>query len=134
MKTERVFSKALKALGGSRGTKNAATGRWVMVPTSPEYPGTVQHRPRVPAAERRRRNLSFLAAFIIGTFVLGLLPVFRVLLFVNLGADIVLIAYLVAVLVFAARPVAVRQQPTHDGRLADEGLRHPEAAGYASNS
>jgi hypothetical protein len=49
---------------------------------------------RSTAAERRRRNLTYLAVFIIVTFLLGIVPSLRFLLVLNLVADVVLILYL----------------------------------------
>ena len=49
---------------------------------------------RSSAAERRRRNLTYLAVFIIVTFLLGLLQPLRFLLVFNLIADVMLILYL----------------------------------------
>lgn len=79
-------------------------GRNILVPPKPSYPmpgerltalGTPARGRRSSAAERRRRNLTHLAVFIIVTFVIGIaVPPLRFLLVLNLIADVLLIAYL----------------------------------------
>jgi predicted MFS family arabinose efflux permease len=74
-------------------------GRSILVPQKTDYPlGGVASGPmrqlRSSAAERRRRNLTYLAIFIIATFLIGLVPQLRFLLIVNLVADLLLIVYL----------------------------------------
>jgi hypothetical protein len=79
-------------------------GRNILVPPKPAYPahgqrltplGSPARGRRSSAAERRRRNLTHLAVFIIVTFVIGIaLPPMRFLLVLNLVADVLLIAYL----------------------------------------
>lgn len=124
METEKMFRRALKALRGPSRQRTGFGGRWVLVPPSAEHPsaGGAPAR-RVSAAERRRQNLTYLATFIIATFLLGLFKPLRFLLFVNLVADAALISYLLAVVYFAARPGAVRPR----GEV--EAERPPEAAG-----
>jgi hypothetical protein len=78
-------------------------GRNILVPPKPTYPTrgealTPLGRPvrgtRSTAAERRRKNLTYLAVFIIATFLLGIVPMLRFLLVLNLVADVALILYL----------------------------------------
>jgi hypothetical protein len=73
-------------------------GRSILVPQKTDYPLGVSGGPgrqlRSSAAERRRRNLTYLAIFIIATFLIGLIPQLRFLLIVNLVADVLLIVYL----------------------------------------
>jgi hypothetical protein len=77
-------------------------GRNILVPPKPAYPLQGQQltplgRPlpsgRMTAAERRRRNLTYLAAFNIVTFLIGLAPPMRFLLIGHLVGDALLIAY-----------------------------------------
>jgi site-specific recombinase len=82
-------------------------------------------RQRVPAAQRRRQNLTWLVGFIVVTFLLGLTRPLRPLLLVNLVADVALIAYVGAVIYFAARPVDVGA----GAMRAENAQRPPEAAG-----
>lgn len=102
--TERMFRRSLSALGGRRRGPTVLGGRNILVPPKPVYPlpgqslsplGTPSRGRRSSGAERRRRNLTHLAVFIIATFVLGIaLPPLRFLLVLNLIADVLLIAYL----------------------------------------
>lgn len=105
--TERMFRRSLNALAGRRRGPAVLGGRNILVPPKPVYPvprgrltplGTPARGGRPTAADRRRRNLTFLAVFIIVTFVLGLfVQPLRFLLVLNLIADVMLIAYLGAV-------------------------------------
>lgn len=135
LRTEKMFRRALSALGGPRRPRgDAPGGRWVLVPPSSDYPrkrmmagGPAPGGPRkgMSAADRRRRNLTFLAGFIIVTFLLGLIPALKFLLVVNVIADVLLITYLVAAIVFAARPV-----PPQRARVESfPDVSPPEAAG-----
>lgn len=108
--TERMFQRTLRALG-RRPTRSVLGGRSILVPPKTPYPhgsppaGYEPGRLRYPsAAERRRRNLTYLAVFIIATFLLGLVPALRFLLVANLVADVLLILYLAAVLFLAVWP------------------------------
>lgn len=102
--TERMFRRSLQALGGRRRAPTVMGGRNILVPPKPSYPmpgerltalGTPARGRRSSAAERRRRNLTHLAVFIIVTFVIGIaVPPLRFLLVLNLIADVLLIAYL----------------------------------------
>jgi hypothetical protein len=98
-----MFRKSLSALGGRRRGSNPLGGRNILVPPKPVYPlrgqtltplGSPIRGGRSSAAERRRRNLTYLAIFIISTFLLGILPPLRFLLVLNLVADVMLILYL----------------------------------------
>ena len=135
IRTEMMFHRALKAMAGPRRPRDAMGGRWVMVPRTSDYPryrertggragaASATSSARRSAAERRRRNMTALSAFVIVTFFTGLLPPLDFLLWPCLLASVLLIAYVVAALVFAARPVAVQQ------RTATEDVRPPEVAG-----
>lgn len=110
--TERMFQRALRALG-KRQTGSVLGGRSILVPPKTPYPygtgpGPLSQRTgrslRSSAAERRRRNLTYLAMFIIATFLLGLIPALRFLLVINLIADVLLIIYLAAALYLAVWP------------------------------
>jgi hypothetical protein len=101
--TERMFRRSLNVLGGRRRGQSALGGRQILVPPKPVYPvpggrltplGSPIRTGRPTAAERRRRNLTYLAVFIIATFLLGILPPLRFLLVFNLIADVMLILYL----------------------------------------
>src|SRR5207244_4478489 len=98
------------AIGGPRRARTTAVGgRWVLVPPAssqplglPGAPGTARRR---TAAERRSRNLTVLAGFIILTFIAGMgLRGLRFLLVIHVVADVVFVAYFLAALYFAARP------------------------------
>jgi hypothetical protein len=86
--------------------------RSILVPRKTDYPAgqvdTVGGRPirplRATAAERRRKNLTYLAIFIIVTFVTGLIPGLHFLLFVNVIADVLLVLYLGAAFYLAVWP------------------------------
>jgi hypothetical protein len=76
---------------------------------------------RPTAAARRRKNLTYLASFIVGTFLLGLLPPLRFLLIFNLIADVMLIAYLgLAVYMTVWPPERERFVETADPALAPQ--------------
>lgn len=113
--TERMFRRSLSALAGRRRGPNVLGGRNILVPPKPVYPtsraghltplGTPARGGRPTAADRRRRNLTYLAVFIIATFVLGLfVQPLRFLLVLNLIADVLLIAYLGAVVYLVVWP------------------------------
>ncbi len=115
MDTERMFRRSLRALGGRGAAKQSVLGgRSILVPPKAPYPlqeGMVgRRRPQTPASrtasERRRRNLTYLAVFIIATFLLGVFPPLRFLLVVNLIADVMLIVYLGLALYLAVWPPA----------------------------
>lgn len=109
--TEKMFRRSMRTLG-SRRPRSAVGARSILVPPKPDYPvgsmaaeaarARAQHAPT--AAERRRRNLTYLAMFIIATFFLGLVPGLRFLLIVNLVADLLLILYLVLALYLSVWP------------------------------
>ena len=129
--TEKMFRRALRALGGSRrSSDDVVGGRNVLVPRKAEYPvgrtGFGAYA-RPTAAERRKRNLTNLAIFIIVTFLLGLIPALRFLLVLNLIADVLLIAYLGAAMYFAA--FAKRPEPMSGIRTFEREITPPEAAG-----
>ncbi len=102
--TERMFRRSLRALGGKRSRPTGLGGRNILVPPKPSYPLrggelTPLGRPvrgggRSTAAERRRKNLTYLAVFNIVTFLIGLLPPLRFLLVPHLIGDVLLILYL----------------------------------------
>ncbi len=132
MKTEKMFSRALRALGAQRGSRESVLGgRRILVPRQSDYPAAPgspmpqRETGKPSAAERRRRNLAVLAAVIIVTFLLGLIPALRFLLVINLIADVLLIAYLVAAMVYAARPVQPQARRGSEERQASP----PEVAG-----
>jgi hypothetical protein len=98
-------------------------GRNILVPPKPIYPvsgqaltplGRPMGRGRLTAAERRRRNLTFLAAFNIVTFVIGLVPAMRFLLIPHLLGDVLLILYLALAVYMAnfAPPSRTERVPT----------------------
>lgn len=136
MRTEAMFARALKAMSGTKRPGSMLAGRWVMVPRTrdyPEYPARKRGQSRqtsggrVSAAERRRKNMVALAAFIIVTFLPGWLFHVQFLLVINLIADILLVAYIAAAIWFAARPV---NAPADAGN-AQGDVRPPEVAGGA---
>lgn len=133
IRTEKMFRKALRAIGSDMGSKGTVGGRRILVPPSSEFPvdagvnGTRSGR-RMSAADRRRKNLTWLAGFIVATFVLGLFPALRFLLVLNLVADVLLIAYLGATLYFAARPAETKPRPRTERRHHPEHPA-PEAVG-----
>jgi hypothetical protein len=120
--TERMFRRSLRALGGRRRGPVALGGRNILVPPKPSYPlhggaltplGRPMRGTRSTAAERRRRNLTYLAVFNIVTFVIGLIPALRFLLVPHLIGDILLILYLgLAVYMTVWPPVSERSAPT----------------------
>jgi hypothetical protein len=92
--------------------------RSVLVPPKPAYPVQMDARTigkplraRSSAAERRRKNLTYLAIFIIGTFLLGLVPSLRFLLVFNIIADVLLILYLGLALYIAVWPPPSERDP-----------------------
>ncbi len=137
--SERVFRRGLSALG-RRQRQPVLGGRSILVPPKSPYPlqrGPVQFGQGAPvrsaartAAARRRRNLTNLAIFIIATFVLGMVPPLRFLLWLNLVADIALILYLGLALFMAVWPgpekesVPVMQQeaPPQAAAAGDAGF------------
>lgn len=119
-----MFRRALRALG-SKGDGDAVLGaRRVLVLRKAEYPPRSQSvrsedgapRRRATAADRRRRNLTALAVFIIVTFFGGLIGELRFLLVANLVACILLIAYLGAAIYYTARTTRSRQPSTAYGQ------------------
>jgi hypothetical protein len=119
--TERMFRKSLRALG-RRPRQGVLGGRSILVPPKSPYP--LQSGPLGPglrprssgqtAAARRRRNLTYLAVFIIATFVLGMLPPLRFLLIVNLIADVMLVLYLALAMYMAVWPAAAERREVTD--------------------
>jgi hypothetical protein len=118
--TERMFRRSLRALGGKRRSPQAMGSRTILVPPKPVYPLQGQRltplgRPvssRSNAAERRRRNLTYLATFNIITFLIGLLPPMRWLLVPHLLGDVLLILYLgMAAYMTAWPPQSERKVP-----------------------
>lgn len=98
--------RSLRALGSRRartGGGGMIGGRSILVLNKPERPGgrAAGGSGHATAAERRRRNLTVLAGFIVVTFVLGLIPALRFLLLVNVVADVLLVLYLGAALYIA---------------------------------
>ncbi len=135
LRTEMMFQRTLKALGGPRSP--SASGRIILAPRTADYPvqpltsRTTTTTPRAnahreTAADRRRRNLSALSGFIIVTFLLGwLIQPLRFLLVINFIADLLLLAYLAAAAYVANWPVT-SASPTP--RPATQ-LHQPKAAG-----
>ncbi len=113
-------------------------GRNILVPPKPVYPMSGQTltplgRPvaggRSSAAERRRRNLTYLAVFNIVTFVIGLLPPTRFLLIPHLIGDVLLILYLgLAVYMTAWPPQSERRQERNAEALPQQ--RVAEGGGF----
>jgi hypothetical protein len=90
-------------------------------------PGRARRR---AAADRRRQNLTWLAGFIVITFLLGLIPALRFLLVINLVADILLIAYLgLAVYIAARPPTETRTRAAPPTPAYEPDIRRPEVAG-----
>lgn len=97
---------------GRRQGPSMLGARSILVPRKPDYPSgtvdTIGGRPvrplRPSAAERRRKNLTYLAIFIIATFVMGLIPGLRFLLVINVIADVLLVLYLGAAFYLAVWP------------------------------
>jgi len=134
IQTEMMFRRALRAIGSTpRRGSGAVGGRSVLVPPKSQYPladlGGPSHPRTQTAAVRRRRNLTYLATFTIVTFALGLLvrPL-GFLLYVNIVADVALVAYLVAVVYFAARPP---EGGTISHPYLTEDVSPPDVAGGA---
>ncbi len=123
--SERVFKRSLSALGRKQ-RQPVLGGRSILVPPKSPYPlsgGPVPFAKaqRVTssrsAAMRRRRNLTNLAVFIIATFLLGFIPPLHFMLFINLVADVALIAYLGLALYMAIWPPPEREAvpaPAHE--------------------
>lgn len=110
--SERMFQRTLRALG-RRPRQGVLGARSILVPPKSPYPYGAPGAPserrapgslRPSASQRRRRNLTYLALFIIATFLLGLVPSLRFLLVLNLVADVLLIIYLAAAFYFAVTP------------------------------
>lgn len=130
--TERMFRRSLSALAGRRRGPNVLGGRNILVPPKPVYPiqggrvtplGSPARGGRPTAADRRRRNLTYLAVFIIVSFVLGLLvQPLRFLLVLNLVADVLLIAYLGAVVYLVVWP----PQGERTAPMGAEGQLQPQ--------
>lgn len=110
--TERMFRRSLRALGGKRRAPVSMGARTILVPPKPTYPVHGQRltplgRPvssRSTASARRRRNLTYLAAFNIVTFLIGLAPPMRFLLVPHLIGDVLLILYLALAAYMTAWP------------------------------
>ena len=94
-------------------------GRNILVPPKPAYPlagqaltplGRPMRGGRSSAAERRRKNLTYLAVFNIVTFLIGLLPPLRFLLVPHLVGDVLLILYLGLAVYMTVWPPA-RERP-----------------------
>ena len=118
--TERMFRRSLRALGGRRTRPSVVGGRNILVPPKPAYPlsgqvlsplGSPMRSGRSSAAERRRKNLTYLATFNIVTFVIGLLPPLRFLLVPHLIGDVLLILYLGLAVYMTVWPPARERQP-----------------------
>jgi hypothetical protein len=110
-----MFMRSLKALGSRRPRGSVIGGRSILVLPKSERPGTAGRALGGPghtsAAERRRRNLLFLAGFIVVTFLLGLVPALRFLLVVNVVADVLLVLYLGAALYIAGTSKTLEREP-----------------------
>lgn len=82
-------------------------GRLILAPPKQPYPvnrqATTGEPGRRTAAQRRRAVMTKLAAFIVTTFVFGLLPHMRGLLYLCLVGCVLLVAYVAAAVWFAAR-------------------------------
>ena len=119
--TERMFRRSLRALGGRRSRPAVLGGRNILVPPKPSYPlrgqaltplGRPVRGSRATAAERRRKNLTYLAVFNIVTFIIGLAPPLRFLLVPHLIGDVLLILYLgLAVYMTVWPPLSERTLP-----------------------
>jgi hypothetical protein len=108
-----MFRRSMSAMGGRRRGPSVLGGRTILVPPKSAYPyqraglnraGHQALGQRPSAADKRRRNLTRLAVFIIVTFVLGIVPALRFLLVLNLIADVLLILYLGLALYMAVWP------------------------------
>lgn len=126
--SEKMFQRALRAISNRRKPVGA---RSILVPPKPAYPpseagGTGGMRPVAPkpsnATMRRRRNLTYLAMFIVATFLLGLIPSLRFLLVINLVADVLLILYLAAAMYLAVWP------PSSEARPPEHNEQEPSSA------
>jgi hypothetical protein len=133
--TERMFRRSLRALGGNRAKPPALGGRNILVPPKPAYPLhgealTPLGRPvrvRSKAAERRRRSITYLAVFIIATFVLGfLVQPLRFLLVINLFADLLLVAYLGLAMYLSVWPPQGERRERHPVVPAADPQLHPQ--------
>ena len=120
-----MFRRSLNALGGKKRTPAPLGGRNILVPPKPVYPlhgaavtplGTPIRSGRSSAAEKRRKNLTKLALFIVATFVLGMVPALRFLLILNFVADVALLAYLALVvyMVVSPKPPARERTQVYD--------------------
>jgi hypothetical protein len=115
--SERVFKRSLSALGRKQ-RQPVLGGRSILVPPKSPYPlsgpvhfGKAQKvTSSRSAAMRRRKNLTNLAVFIIATFLLGFIPPLHFMLFINLVADVALIAYIGLALYMAIWPPPEREQ------------------------
>ena len=133
VQTERMFRKAMRAMGRRQGPSMLGA-RSILVPRKPQYPvgstdtvGTRGAHPlRATAAERRRKNLTYLAIFIIATFVLGLIPGLRFLLIINVIADVLLVLYLAAAFYLAVWPPASeRELPPIEETIPPQAAGNP---------
>jgi hypothetical protein len=134
--TERMFRRSLRALGPKRRAPMPMGGRNILVPPKPVYPMQGQQltplgRPmpgtgRMTAADRRRRNLTYLAAFNIVTFVIGLMPPMRFILIGHLVGDALLILY-VALAVYMAN---FAPQSRSEGRVQTEVVPRVAEGGF----
>jgi len=137
MDTERMFRRSLRALGGRGRGSSVLGGRSILVPPKAPYPlqeGVVGRRRQQSiasrtAAERRRRNLTYLAVFIIATFLLGVFPPLRFLLVVNLVADVMLIVYLGLALYLAVWPPASERDGSVPAPVEELPASQPAADG-----
>jgi hypothetical protein len=114
-----MFRRSLNALGGKKKAPAVLGGRNILVPPKPAYPlqggavtplGTPIRSRKSSAAEKRRKNLTKLALFIVVTFVLGMVPALRFLLLLNFAADVVLLAYLGLVVYMVVSPKPPRRE------------------------
>lgn len=124
VRTEMMFQKTLRAIGGPRRPR-AVAGRIILAPKSSDYPlSPIMSRVAIlndtgTASARRRRNLTFLAGFIIVTFLLGwLISPLRFVLYINFVADLVFVAYLAAAVFIAnQQPVRTRAEQSSGGDM-----------------
>ncbi len=124
LRTEMMFNRALKAMAGPRRARTTVGGRVILVPRSSNPPQTGGRTGPSTAIQRRNRNLKYLSIFVIATFLPGwLVSQLQFLLYVNFVADVLLIAYFIAAIVYAAKPAKVKSPQ------APEQVSPPEAAG-----
>lgn len=105
----RALERARSVVDG-RSVPLPGRGRMILAPPKQPYPvnipkavpGRKQSR---SAAQRRRLLMTRLAAFIVVTFFLGLIPPLRILLYPCLGACVLMVLYVGAAVWFAARAV-----------------------------